>query len=274
MTHAAPHPNTAPQVFQAWTGGLAGRRPWRARLSLVAPLRVSTAGGSGSFLGRGSDARDYWIKVLNNGQGTQVPVTEQLVGRAGALIGAPSCAVAIIFISSAVAGWPFRPGKTLERGFAHASLAVDLAVEAGALAARTADNNTVRHAGYFALYDWCWGGDPQGLLSLSENQAFYSHDHGWFLPPNGPGWNMAQLIGTVDLPNEYGGDTTGIDLGEVSRLATALEAVSRSDLTQICAAIPRSWPVTDADLEHVGAYLEWRAPLVANRLRARFGVAP
>ena len=84
-------------------------------------------------------------------------VTEHIVGRAGALIDAPVCEVSLVRIPEELAGWEFRPGARLQAGFAHASLAVEDALEVvGKLNYRERDDNRRRHVGVFALYDWCW----------------------------------------------------------------------------------------------------------------------
>lgn len=202
-----------------------------------------------------------------------MPITEQIVGRVAHVIGAPCCEVETVFIPSSIAGWEFRSGVRLERGFAHASGALGAVVEQyGPPGERAADHNSKRHAGYIALYDWCWGGDPQGLLSLTEDRAYYSHDHGWFLPPEGPDWNIASLRSHADVAREISCDDWGIDTVEVGRIISVLEAVQRTDILSVVAGMPRSWPVSDAELESVGAFLEYRSAQVASRLRSRFGV--
>jgi hypothetical protein len=65
-------------------------------VAAVMPLRPSTAGGSGSFLVLADDGRRYWCKSLNNFQGPRIPITEQIVGRLAALIGAPVCELQLV----------------------------------------------------------------------------------------------------------------------------------------------------------------------------------
>jgi hypothetical protein len=240
---------------------------------MKAPLSQSTTGGSGSFPCLGSDGRRYWVKTLNGPQGSRVPVTEQLIGRAGAIMEAPTCFVEVIFIPKAFVGWEFRPGYQIQRGFAHASLAVENSVEEKALSHRNCDENSVRHAGYFAMYDWCWGDDLQGLLSLDRDNEFHSHDHGHFLP-GGPAWDVASLKAHHGDPHPLAMDTSGLSVVELNRVAVKLEAITRGEILAVVSRIPRSWPVTDAELEEVGAFLEHRAPLVAARLRALAGGTP
>lgn len=270
---AAPPPVYVPLRFAAdWRGRLAGRRRRRPELFISTPQQKSTLGGSGSFLCLGEDGSHYWVKALNGPQGDRVPATEQIVGAAGALIGAPCCGVSVVYLPKAIRGWEFRPGFRIVPGCAHGSLAVnDCVEEKPGLGYRAQDDNARRHAGYYALYDWCWGDDPQGLLVLTNDRQFHSHDHGHFLPPAGR-WDVGGLEQRVAEAREVVVDGAGIDLFEVSRIATRLEAVTREELTNVVARVPKSWPVADDELEAVGAFLEERAPMVAARLRARFGV--
>jgi len=156
-------------------------------VSAVMPLRESTAGGSGSFLVLADDGRRYWCKSLNNFQGQRVPITEQIVGRLATLIRAPACEVELVRVD-AIAGWEFRPGtaRVGEPGWAHGSVAVDPAIETRALEHRIDDDNRRRHAGIYALCDWLAGSDVQWLYGVEEDNAYYSHDHGYYL--TGPDW--------------------------------------------------------------------------------------
>ena len=104
-----------------WAGALEGKRPWRASLHIVASIAKGRRGGSGAFLALGSDENKYWVKVLTGPQGPRVPVTEQIVGRVGALIGAPVCSVAVAYVPKALAGWEYR-GGILQAVRSHASL--------------------------------------------------------------------------------------------------------------------------------------------------------
>ena len=257
-----------------WNGLLTGQRPTSAEVRLKAPLQQSSAGGSGAFLGLADDRRRYWIKPLNNAQGQRVPITEQIVSRVGKLIGAPTCEARTIAVGQELAGWEFRPQRRLEPGIAHASLHVEDAVFVSALDRRVDDDNPRRHAFLFALYDWCWGGDVQGLLAVREENRFYSHDHGWYLPLEGPTWTVADLESQADVPHELPGKIDGISSGAAEEVAKALEGARMDRLQEALAAIPAIWPVSDDELECVGFFLEKRAPAVAQRIRKRFMVNP
>jgi hypothetical protein len=261
-------PADKPMVQRSeWTGAFATRSDV-AELTLTMTLKQSTRGGSGSFLGVASDGQRYWIKPLNNQQGTRVPATEQIVARAGALMGAPTCIARTVHIPSEFVGWEFRTGSALEQGIAHASLDVASSTETHRLLYRDQDDNRQRHCAIFALFDWCWGGDPQWLVA--PGFEYHSHDHGWYLPPEGPTWAAAELQAAIELPHEYPGDTAGIAPEVAEAVASRLEAISHDDIRNALLAIPRSWTATDKELEEVGFFLEKRAAPVADRLRRRF----
>jgi hypothetical protein len=253
-----------------WLDKLKGLRRNDADVRLEAPLQQGSRGGSGAFLGLGSDQQRYWIKPLNNIQGIRVPVTEQIVGRIGFLIEAPICIVHTIEIPSEFVGWEFRSGRKLEAGIAHGSKHIDQVADVGGMDRRNNDDNARRHARMMALFDWCWGGDQQGLVALADESRYYSHDHGWYLPPEGPTWDVASLEATVDAPHEYSAPKDGITSAIVDEILEKLLAVQRSQLCDALACIPATWPVTDAELECAGFFLERRAAAVAARIAERF----
>lgn len=257
-----------------WEGLLEGKRTLTADLQMVAPLQQSSSGGSGAFQVRGSDNNRYWVKVLNNPQGQRVPITEQIVGRVGSLIGAPCCQVLTLGIPSEFAGWEFRPGIQLQPGIGSASRSIENVVEKRILENRHEDSNTTRHAYIHALYDWCWGSDAQWLVEIGDENKYHSHDHGWYLPPSGPEWTEADLLACLNTPNQFNGDWVGIPREEALQVASRLESITREQLATALSGIPKSWPVADIELEAVGHFLENRAPQVAERIRRTIGGTP
>jgi hypothetical protein len=233
----------------------------------VLPLRPSSAGGSGSFLVLADDGQRYWCKTLNNFQGERIPVTEQIVARLGALIAAPVCEAKLVYMD-AIAGWEFRPGsgRLVEVGWAHASLAVEPALETRSLDHRTDDDNARRHCGIYALCDWLAGGDVQWLYSVGEDNAYYSHDNGYYL--TGPDWTAPTLVAARDAPFALSVPPDHLDAEEMTRLADALGALSRQDIENELSKLPNEWPVTDAELEAVAEFADARRIPVAERLRA------
>jgi hypothetical protein len=250
-----------------WAGTTSGARSDDVALELEAVLGESEGGGSGSFPGSASDKGRWYVKPQNNPQGGKVIVTEYLVSQVGALIGAPVCEVQPVAIPPTLAGYRFGSGLELAEGVASASKAVGDAVEDRALIHRDRDDNARRHAGVLALYDWCWGGDPQWLYVATAESRVYSHDHGWYLPPEGPDWTVEEMGAVAGQAHELAHASDGLDPEELDRLADALGAVDAAALKTILESVPSSWPVADEELDAVGWFLELRAPEVASRMR-------
>lgn len=256
-----------PTEFDEWRGLLGSRSEGDVTLQVNQPLQRDDKGSSGAFLARASDGQRWWVKPQNNLQGPKVIVTEYLVGSLGALIGAPTCEVAIIRIPEEIAGWEFRAPATLEVGLAHASRHVQDTDLVHSLEHRQQDDNSRRHAGVFALYDWCWGSDDQWLYCHTEDHKLYSHDHGMYLP-GGPNWSEDTLTSNqVDDPHVPNYSKSGLDPTAISDIAAQLQDIDKEKLLPILRSVPTAWTATDADLEALGFFLERRAPAVAERLR-------
>jgi len=250
-----------------WRGLLNSRGDPEEVLVIEQPLSQSVAGGAGSSPAKASDGQQWWVKPANNRHAGKVIVTEYLVGSLGKLINAPTCEVAIARIPEEIADFEFVPGEKLVPGLVHASLGVDNAQELRTLEHRQRDHNPRRHVGVLSLYDWCWGGDPQWLYNAGDDQKLYSHDHGWYFPPEGPDWTEPELLNQVDQPHEFAHPTDGLDMNAVEEFAMKLEQLSKDNLLPILNSVPMSWPVSDSELEALGFFLERRAPAVAGRLR-------
>ena len=255
-----------------WDGLLSERTDPSEIPVIEVPLQPSPQGGSGAFLAADGDGKQWWVKPLNNQQLGKVIVTEHVVGRVGSLIDAPVCEVAVVELPDEISGWEFRPGAHVEAGLAHGSAAIHPVSEDRSLVHRDRNDNQRRHAGIFAVYDWCWGGDPQWLYSETNDLMIYSHDHGWYFPEEGNDWSEATLTARADEERVLSWPTDGLDSAEVNRLAGALDAVARADLVEILSQVPLSWPATTIELEALGWFLERRAPQVARRLTSMFGV--
>jgi hypothetical protein len=253
----------------AWSGLIGGRRtPPAEPIRVRACLQPSPIGVSGSFMAVGSDGREWWVKPPGQPNLEKALVTEFVVGQIGALIGAPTCENALILITSAVVGWEYRPGRTLQEGFGHGTRHVPHAIEKRPnLEHRQDDDNRRRHVGVFALYDWCWGGDAQWLHDTNEDMTTYSHDHGWYLPPTGPSWTAAELEACIDEPHPLAQDTAELSSAAVQDVGDTLDKVERDKLGDILRQVPEEWPVSDSELETLGWFLERRAKDVATRLR-------
>ncbi len=251
-----------------WAGAVTSRSDL-VPLSLTVCLQPSPGGGSGSFLGRASDGLNYFVKAPNQAQGGKVLVTEFLVARLGAMIGAPICRGAVIEVPTALAGYQFQPNRELKAGIGHATALVPDAHEIrGAPQRRSDDDNRRRSVGLFALYDWCWGGDEQYLHETSNEWRIYSHDHGWYFPPTGADWNEVELAAGVDVAHPLPGDIGGLDRSEIDEVAERLETINRESLATMLNEVPLAWHVSNSELETLGWFVGCRAAAVAARLRA------
>ncbi|WP_305786072.1 hypothetical protein [Symbioplanes lichenis] len=252
-----------------WRGLVAGARESADVIDLRMALQPSHQGLAGSFLGLGSDLRRWWVKPAGQNEDMDYAlVTEFVVGRAGSLIGAPTCENAIISIGSEWAGWDFAPGRTLVAGLGHGTVEVEAAIEERPLLRhRDEDDNQLRHAGVFALHDWCWGSDQQWLHSTTNQNSIYSHDHGFFFPPSGWRWEAEELRRRVDEPHVLRQPADGLLAKDLQAIADQLDNVNRMSLARILRQVPRSWPVLDSELETLGWFMERRAGAVAGRLR-------
>ena len=259
---------TLPECSNLLRGRLRKNADLELELVLSRPSRCTF----GAFLGKASDGRLYYVKPIYNKRDRFVPITDQIMARAGDLIGAPVSDVATISIGEDLAGERIGRDKTLPLGIAHASLEVEDShdVSLASKLHRHRDDNVWKHATYFVFHDWCWGNDPQGLMQLRADNRYYCHDLGNFLPRDGSTWSIDRMVADVDQPHEYEEPITGIPIEVADKVAATLEAVERRQLVDVLAGVPVSWPVRNKDLEVVGYFLEQRASAAARRLRRRF----
>lgn len=250
-----------------WNGLIQGTRADVPEVTVETVLRDrAPEGGSRPALVLGSDGNQYWMKTCNNPQGPRVPVNEFVVGRLGRLLGAPVCAVALLGIGEDIAGDRLADGRLLEPGLAHGSLNVVDASFDRALGHREKDTNAARQAYLYAMFDWCWGDDPQFLYAVQHDMETYSHDHGFYFP-GGRNWTVAGLQGHADEPHPLNHPQTGLDASALERAARRLTAITRDDIAAVLGQVPASWAVGDDELEALGQFLDRRRLGVAQRLR-------
>ena len=239
-------------------------------LSLRTMLQPNTgAGTSGSFLGLGSDNARYWIKPLNNRQSPRVCFTEVVLSRLGQLIGAPVCSVVLMRITEDFAGVEFEPhGTKLEPGVAAASRHISGAVEYRDLRHRGRDSNDRRHAGVLALFLWLGGYDHQWLYVGSNDEELWSHDHGHYLC-GGHDWNALTLTaGLTGASNVAAlGSHLGLHIGEVLRLADALDDLDADTIAASVCRVPGAWPIPAADKIALCQYVDVRRTMASAQLR-------
>lgn len=256
--------------LEDWRGLVGDRTAITAAIRVEAILEAQSPsrGGSLPFQVLATDGKIYWVKMSHNKQGPKMLATEQIVAACGRLLGAPVCETALIEIPEVFDGDALDNGTVLRAGIAHGSLNVDNSLfdKWHTPQYRDQDDNRRRHAGYFALYDWCWGEDMQWLYDASDDRKTYSHDHGHFLP-GGPEWTISSLEQNVDNPREIDALERGLDHRELARIADLLDNTGRETLCEIVRCIPEEWQLEVAELEAVGWFLERRRSGVAQRLR-------
>ncbi|MGN6545181.1 MAG: HipA family kinase [Aureliella sp.] len=250
--------------FSEWSGKIANRD--NGHDVILTGVLQEAKSCSKPFRATASDGKQYWVKVVDQSSVGRLAVTELIVGACGRLIGAPVCDSTRVAIPEQLEGVALASGRVLHAGIAHGSLHLENSFEQKAVypSYRRNDDNRRRHAGYYALYDWCWGADPQWLHQASKDYATFSHDHGLFLPAP---WTRAAWEPLVSEPHEFWADCRGFDDNEFERLANALEAVSQQTIVGILQTVPESWPVTDEELAVIGCFLFHRAGTAAERVR-------
>jgi hypothetical protein len=236
---------------------------------LLAPVQPGGQSAASPFLGKCSDNNNWWIKPPVVGM-KRALVAEWTAGKLGSVIGAPVCEVALVDIPAQLLPYEYGPGKQLVAGTGCASC--DLGGTPHevktTLQYRDADDNGRRHAGVFAIVDWFYGNDVQWLHDTADDWTLHSHDHGWYLPPGGPDWTVDQLRATVATPQQPLGDPAGLDVDELNRLASAIDAVTDDQIVEVLSAVPPQWDVAPSDLECLAWYLAERRTSVAARLRS------
>ena len=120
-----------PLPESSWSGLVTGHREPPDSVAIRLVLRPSEHGLAGSFLALGTDGRRWWVKPPHQGDPDLALVTEYVVGRVGALIGAPTCENSVVEIPADFTGWEFARGRTLSAGLGHGTVEVEAAPISG-----------------------------------------------------------------------------------------------------------------------------------------------
>jgi hypothetical protein len=252
--------------LSSWAGMLSGVTRGRAATSLRKPVKKS-GGGTGAFLGIASDGRQYWIKVPDNPQGTQVLVNEVVVAAIGRLLDAPLRPTVLITIPDSLSEWRVVPGMALRQGVAHGSEHLDQSEENDSLEYRGRDDNRARQASLVALWDLCMGGDPQWLFDLANEYSIWSFDHGLWLGGDGY-WTRASLERSCDLAWPWEESLGGLDRRVFRNFADRISALSAQEVLSAIGEVPVEWGVPDSELEALAWFLYYRRTAAAERLQA------
>lgn len=259
-------PNGDPTALGSWAGALNDVARGRAETTLRNPVRKS-GGGTGAFLGLANNGKQYWVKVPNNPQGTQVIVNEVVVAGVGDLLGAPVRPTALIAVPDTLQEWRIAPGIPLRGCVAHGSEHLAQAEENDSFEYRGRDDNRSRQAQLIALWDLCMGGDPQWLYDLGNEYSTWSFDHGLWLGGDGY-WTRESLIASRDIEWPWEESVAGLDRTSFSAFAHQVEAITPEQVLTVLARVPVEWGTSNEDLETLGWFIYYRRAAAARRLRA------
>lgn len=258
-----------------WQGLVSGRANPEDGIPSIA-LIASSGGPTWSSPVRvtADNGNDYFVKFAeacpDPSQRMSI-VIEMVVANLGRAIGAPVVQTTVIKVPLELKGQEIKPGVAISSDYAHASLALDQCDELGRpnLIARSQDDNSRRHAGIYALFDWFMGCDQQWLYDINDDRSIHSHDHGLYLPPLNEGrWTVDALQAHVGDAHVLPDDPAGLAAEAVAAVSKRLRELTRDEMVAALSAVPIGWSVTDDELDALGWFLESRAPQVADRVDA------
>lgn len=242
---------------------MTGRRQWEPAAVTIDSLLPSTPrvgaasqhGSSGAFKVIDTEDRVWWAKSLDNQQSERATLADAIVGAVGPLIQAPVCTTAILAYPQGRRTENMGNGVSLVPGcYYHGSLEVASALDSWDVEHRGRDDNERRWIRMAALWDWCWGGDPQWLYAEEHDYMLYSHDHGHYLPGIDHDWTVDDMKRDVGQPHilTQAQHILSSNPNYCSRAAAALRNVTQEQLVNALATLPVSWKIEDRELDCVG----------------------
>ncbi len=202
------------------------------------------------------DGHDYIVKDrLVNAHSPRVVVTEHIVGRLGALLGAPTGTIAYVdvpadLINSQSELTHFTPGPT------HGSRCVPNCTEREALVYTGEASNRLRFALLALLYTWV-GADDHQFIYTKDTNTVYSVDHGHFFP-GAPNWTASSLqlaASTAITSLDPFFDACALTPPELDRARQALDTITVEQIEMAVASPPEGWGFTIPDRIVVVDYL-------------------
>jgi len=186
--------------------------------------------------------------------------TEQVVGRLGQLLGAPTVQPARVLCPQELLSNFVETGNRVA-GLGHASRFLDrrqLREDRGQPLQPVTKKNREDHARLGVLYGWIGAGDHQVLRDTQTDEIF-SHDHGLFLPGGG-NWGKTNLIaGTPLVPDPWFLDP---DPSNVIEASMQIKALTDAQIAGAIAYVDASWGVGDDDLIALANYLSARRDML------------
>jgi hypothetical protein len=209
----------------------------------------------------------YAVKFTQNAHGDGHGIfSEQLVGRAGGLIGAPVPDVALVEVSAGLAAEVAEQpelGFGPQAGVHHGSKWADNYTDR-----QTVDHveaNRERFGALDVLYAWIFcAGDHQFIYSNEPTRQVLSVDHSAFLPA-GPDWTVESVGGGVRAVQQ---DPVFAPLalgpGHRADAVQQLVQVTPEGIAGLVSYAPDEWGVDFATREAVASYLWVRRDLVVQ----------
>jgi hypothetical protein len=213
----------------------------------------------------------YAVKLSQNGHGDGRGIfSEQVVGRLGQLIMAPTAEVILInvpadLIEEIRATEGDNLGFVPEPGVHHGSRWALGFSDRQHLA--YVDENRPAFAALCVLYSWVFcNGDHQWIYRNAPPHDVLSVDHTTFLP-GGPDWTSATLRdGEAAVIADTQFAAVGLTPAEHAASLGRLSALTELQLAEVLAAPPDTWGVGLLDREAVASYLWNRRQRVADVL--------
>ncbi|WP_328525034.1 HipA family kinase [Kribbella sp. NBC_00359] len=238
---------------QSITDALADPRRGLAGESAQALLQVADTGAR-PVLAVAHNGRRYWMKWPGNPHGNLSLVHELVVGRIGALIGAPIRPTALVYVDDALVRDSYANGIRLPGGTYVGSEMLRDVEESTQITRVARDGNSERFAYYLALWDLCLGTDLQLLYHLAERDRVWSIDHGlWFDSIEGD-WTPDLLAARVKTewpwPEEV--QLRSLQVAALSAAAESVDGLSCDDLARTIGEVPLEVGCGRRDLTHSG----------------------
>jgi hypothetical protein len=201
------------------------------------------------YLGR--DGHEYVVKLRRPGQMRAV-ASEQVVGRAGLLIGAAVGQLESIEIPKEML--PTGEDDS-SAGVSHACRFLPRLTDGGV---EHVDDNRARMASLTVLYTWTFASNHQLVYSHdSGSPVVYSVDHGHFLPPENS-WDANSLTNHPDpVALDSWFTSSGVAEADCGEAAARLAAITPEKVARVVISAIPEWGVSDEDRLALCEYL-WR----------------
>lgn len=230
------------------------------RTSASKPVKLSVASGAVYFVKGGHCQRQL--------------VNDQIIGRLGMSLQAPTATVAHIDVVDAlVAAEPmldrqFPASGRFQPGVWHGSLVIDgVSNDRENIVHFDVPENRPRFALLAVLFGWGLGSDHQFLYANQHPPVVYSCDHGHFFP-NGPDWTIASLTAApAATPDQTLVSTCSITPAELRVASGALEALDPEPaISSALGNVLDHWGVTLDELVALAQYLTVRREQIISHI--------